>query len=400
MKQGWEYKKIKDVTSLFADGDWIESKDQSELGLRLIQTGNIGNGFYIAKDDKPHYISEDTFERLKCTEIFEGDCLISRLPQPLGRACILPKLDFRAITAVDCSIIRFKDFCIPRYFVYYTQSSKYQNTVDKNATGTTRKRISRKNLENISIPVPPLTTQQSIVSELDTLSQIIADYKEQLADYDKLEQSIFYDMFGDPVKNEKGWELRPLGETCEVSSFKRVLIEDVVETGIPFVRGTELTEMCNLCKGEYINFTLFITQEHYDRVKAITGVPKIGDLLIPSINSKGYVWYVDTDAPMYYKDGRVLWIHVNESYYNGLVLRKLISEILRITYSVMASGATFAELKLFLLRELNVPLPPLPLQQQFASKIESIEQMKADTKAALQDAELLFQSRMDYWFNA
>ena len=104
---------IKDITTLVTDGDWIESKDQSPFGIRLIQTGNVGNGHFKSKDDKPHYISEETFEKLGCTEIFEGDCLISRLPEPVGRGCLVPNTNSRMITAVDCSIIRFKDITIP-----------------------------------------------------------------------------------------------------------------------------------------------------------------------------------------------------------------------------------------------------------------------------------------------
>ena len=73
--------------------------------------------------------------------------------------------------------------------------------------------------------------------------------------------------------------------------------------------------------------------------------------------------------------------------------------LLKNTYSDMASGATFAELKLFVLRELKVPLPPLTLQQEFASKIEAIESMKAKVRQSLSEAEMLFNSRMDYYFN-
>ena len=82
MREGRTYKKLGEVATYVADGDWIESKDQSEDGIRLIQTGNIGNGVFKLKEDKPHYISKDTFSRIGCNEIFEGDCLISRLPDP------------------------------------------------------------------------------------------------------------------------------------------------------------------------------------------------------------------------------------------------------------------------------------------------------------------------------
>ena len=120
MREGWEIKKLDEVCTLLADGDWIESKDQSDAGIRLIQTGNVGCGAFNDKSEHYRYISEDTFNRLKCTEIYAGDILVSRLPDPIGRACIIPDLPNRMITAVDCTIIRLEDNLIPRFLVHYT----------------------------------------------------------------------------------------------------------------------------------------------------------------------------------------------------------------------------------------------------------------------------------------
>ena len=116
MKADWEIKKLGEVCSFIDDGDWIESSDQSTNGIRLIQTGNIGNGVYLDKKEKSHFISEETFNRLHCTEIFAGDCLVSRLPDPIGRSCIIPETKQKMITAVDCSILRFKTV-LTHYFV-------------------------------------------------------------------------------------------------------------------------------------------------------------------------------------------------------------------------------------------------------------------------------------------
>jgi type I restriction enzyme S subunit len=108
VKAGWAQKKLADVCDVFTDGDWIESKDQSDEGIRLLQTGNVGEGRLKDRGNKARYISADTFRRLKCTEIFPGDCIISRLPDPVGRTCVLPDIGERMITAVDCTVVRFK----------------------------------------------------------------------------------------------------------------------------------------------------------------------------------------------------------------------------------------------------------------------------------------------------
>ena len=108
MKDGWKIKPFSDICYSIEDGDWIEKKDQSDSGIRLVQTGNVGVGQYRDKADKSKFISEETFKRLRCTEIVAGDVLISRLPDPVGRACILPQLETKCITAVDCSILKLK----------------------------------------------------------------------------------------------------------------------------------------------------------------------------------------------------------------------------------------------------------------------------------------------------
>src|SRR3990167_6488551 len=101
----WQIKKIEEVCEIFADGDWIEKKDQSTKGIRLVQTGNIGNGYFLDRGEKARYISDETFKRLRCTEVLSGDCLLSRLPDPVGRAALIPDTGQKMITAVDCTIM-------------------------------------------------------------------------------------------------------------------------------------------------------------------------------------------------------------------------------------------------------------------------------------------------------
>ena len=168
MRAPIEFERLEDLCELFADGDWIETKDQSPSGLRLIQTGNIGIGEFKDRVERARFVSEPTFKRLRCTEIFEGDCLVSRLPDPVGRSCVLPPTGERMITAVDCTIIRFKRNLVePKYFHYFAQSDGYFRQVQELTTGATRQRISRTNLGSIIIPCPTLPAQQRIVAILD-----------------------------------------------------------------------------------------------------------------------------------------------------------------------------------------------------------------------------------------
>jgi type I restriction enzyme S subunit len=160
---------LKDVCEVFGDGDWIETKDQSDSGIRLIQTGNVGVGIFKDRVEKARWISEETFKKLRCTEVLEGDVLISRLPDPVGRSCLIPALEHKAITAVDCSIVRFDPKRMnAKFFIYYSQSSEYEKAIGPLISGSTRQRISREKLGTIKIPLPSLDEQGKIVEKLDS----------------------------------------------------------------------------------------------------------------------------------------------------------------------------------------------------------------------------------------
>ena len=375
MKEGWEVKKLGEVCEVLDSlRKPVTKKDRREgiypyygaSGIQDYVDSYIFDGRYLlVGEDGAKWGASD-----KSAYIIEGKSWVN------NHAHIL-KVN---------SIINDK---LLEYYLVFKDLSEY-------ITGAIVPKLTQQALRSIPIPIPPLPEQSRIVEELDLLSNIIEKKCQQLSELDNLAQSIFYDMFGDPVTNEKGWEVITLGDKCDVTSFKRVLIEEVVNEGIPFIRGTELMA---LSKGENVDFTLFITDEHYARVKAISGVPKVGDLLIPSINADARIWILNTDKPMYYKDGRVLWVHVDEKSYASECLKYIMHELIKSSYSSVASGATFAELKLFVLRELKTILPPLSLQQLFAKKIEAIEKEKELIKQSIAETEELFNSRMDYYFS-
>ncbi len=219
MLTNWQTTKLKEICLVFADGDWIESKDQSSSGIRLVQTGNIGNLEFLDKEARAKYISEETFNRLNCTEIFPGDMLISRLPEPVGRACIIPEVEERMITAVDCTIVRPNELLIDKKFLlYFTFSNEYQYQINKNLSGTTRQRISKGNLGNIEIPLPPIATQQKIVARLDELLSNIAEAKrlrqEAIADTEKILSQTLREIFEEG--KGKGWGEKNIGEVSSL----------------------------------------------------------------------------------------------------------------------------------------------------------------------------------------
>lgn len=167
---------LSSLCATFIDGDWIESKDQSDNGIRLIQTGNVGFGFFKGREDKSRYITEETFKKLNCTEIVPGDILISRLPDPIGRACIVPERIGKAITAVDCTIVRLNATLLPEFLISFSKTALYASQINKIKTGTTILRVSRRNLGNVIIPIPPIESQHrfaTIAQQADKSKSVI-----------------------------------------------------------------------------------------------------------------------------------------------------------------------------------------------------------------------------------
>lgn len=131
--------------------------------MRLVQTGNVGVAEYLDKTNNKKWISEDTFDRLHCEEVLPGDILISRLPEPAGRACIVPLLGTKMITAVDCTIVRTAPDMSNKFLVQYLSSQAYFDDVNTCLAGGTRQRISRGNLANFNVPIPVKKSEQDAI---------------------------------------------------------------------------------------------------------------------------------------------------------------------------------------------------------------------------------------------
>lgn len=175
-KSDFALKEISESTKSkeFHDGDWIESKDMShQKEVRLLQLADIGVGQFLDKSDK--YISEEKFKELNCYEVIPQDILLARMPDPIARCCIVPDLKQKLITAVDCCVIRIDETAYNKVFmVELINSYQFRAKVLARSSGTTRTRISRKNLEKIKVPLPSKEVQDSIAKKLENLNEILS----------------------------------------------------------------------------------------------------------------------------------------------------------------------------------------------------------------------------------
>ena len=210
----WEQRKLASLCEKFKDGDWIESKDQSDFGVRLVQTGNVGVAEYLDKTNNKKWISEDTFDRLHCEEVLPGDILISRLPEPAGRACIVPLLGTKMITAVDCTIVRTAPDMSNKFLVQYLSSQAYFDDVNTCLAGGTRQRISRGNLANFNVPIPVKKSEQDAIGMFfGYLDNLITLHQRKCALLFSPFQAFISMMF---TTSTFSWEQRKLGDIVDI----------------------------------------------------------------------------------------------------------------------------------------------------------------------------------------
>jgi type I restriction enzyme, S subunit len=388
----WRQVKIEDIFDVARGGSPRPIHDyitDDENGINWIMIGDTkGGGKYIEKTAKK--IKSSGIKKSRVVK--EGDFLLTN-SMSFGRPYILKTSGcihdgWLVLSPIDENIHT-------DYFYHYLGSSEIKAKLSLKAAGAVVKNLNKDIVQKLQIRLPPLETQKKIATILDAADAYRQKTKALIEKYDELTQSLFLDMFGDPVTNPKGWAIKKLGDVCPVGSSKRVFVDELVEEGVPFYRGTEVGQ---LGEGKGTTPSLFITQEHYEKLKDQRGIPKQGDLLMPSICPDGRIWVVDTDAFFYFKDGRVLWVEVDPRSINSIYLRYHLKGSFFASYSNIASGTTFAELKIVALKKMDIFYPELDLQNQFADRVQELESQKAHAQHSLEKAEELFNSLLQRAF--
>ncbi len=280
----------------------------------------------------------------------------------------------------------------PDYFFHLFSGKDWSDGTNRAVMGAT---LNKATLSNIEIDIPPLDEQRRIAAVLDKVTDLIAQRRAQLDKLDLLVKSRFVEMFGDCKTNPKVWPVCKLDEIAEVGSSKRVFVEELRGQGIPFFRGTEVGA---LAEGKKITPELYITQEHYEKLCDMTGAPQRGDLLMPSICPDGRIWVVNTDEPFYFKDGRVLWVHNIIERFDPIFLLYTLKDRIMTDYSSIASGTTFAELKIFALKKCLVFDVPLEQQKEFSAFVKQTEKSKSAVAESLDKFEILKKTLMQQCF--
>ena len=385
MRKGWEYKKLGEVLETTSGGTPSKShKEYYEGGtIPWLRSGEVSKGDIY---DAELYITEEGLKK-SSAKLFPIDTvLIAMYGATVGQVGILKST--MCTNQAICGILPNKDFH-PNFLKYVLLANK-KNYL-KQAIGGAQPNISQQVIKSTYIPVIKFSEQESVVSELDKINELIRLKKEQLKDFDNLAQSLFYEMFGDPVENEKGWEVKKLKDISrEIGDGLHGTPEySELDTGCYFINGNNLENGTIVIKENTKMVSEKTKAKHYIEMDDFT--------ILVSINGTlGKVAFYNGENVILGKSA----CYIKLEAYND---KKYIFELLKSDYfkryaESECTGTTIRNVSLKSMRNFRCPLPPLPLQRLFAQRIEQIEREKSEVQKSILDLETLLASRMQYWF--
>ena len=384
MKQGWEIKNLGEVceiqggstpkrteSSFWDNGTypWFTIEDIREQGHIILDTKQK-----ITKVawDKMRIFPKDTI--LLCCTASLGEYAITQIPLSSNQ-------QFNGL------MIKDRNYLSPMYLMHYCSTLK--NTLLSLSGKATIDFVSAEKVRQIPISIPPLAVQEKIVAELDCLSGVIEKKKQQLKELDALAESIFYTMFGDPITNEKGWDVKRLGDIGKVITGNTPSTKDEENYSSKdycFVKPSDIGKdyVTNIEKTEF-----YISEKAFFQSRKLC----IGSVLTTCIGIIGKVGVLKVDATCNQQINAIL---PNDNYISEYIawaiylIKGVIEDIANAPVVPIINKGEFSNIM--------IPIPPIELQQEFASKIEAIEKQKALIKQSITETEELFNSRMDYYF--
>jgi type I restriction enzyme, S subunit len=391
--------KIEDAAGrrgLFTDGDWILSENMADGGtIGVIQLKHLGVGDFLDKEFQ--FITDNSFQELRCTEVLPGDVLISRMADPIGRACIVPRLPFRTVTAVDVSILRVDDSVADRRFIKHLCNSQLvRNRIDRAARGTTRSRITRTELGEIEIPLPPLPLQQRIAERLERADRLRRTRRYALELSDTFLPAAFLELFGDPEKNPRGWPEDELGELCDkvLDCPHATPIYAVAHTPHPCVRSSDI-------QSGYLDFSETKYVESSEYLKRIArGKPMPGDVIYCREGARfGNAGRVLNDAQLCLGQ-RMMLFRANQKLATSEFIWAFLSSSATYRQATRAlDGSASPHVNVGEIVAFRVPVPPLSLQQKFAAVVGRVERLRLMQRESIRQAEHLFASLLHRAFH-
>ena len=389
-KHGWTYKKLGEVCEVERGGSPRPIQQyitDSEDGINWIKIGDAQEGSKYITSTKEKIIPEGV---KKSRLVHCGDFILSN-SMSFGRPYIL-KVD--GCIHDGWLVIRDEhETFMKDYLYYYLSSPTLYRIFTSLAVGGVVNNLNSKLVRNVDVLIPPKEEQEAIVAELDEINETIELLKQQVADLDALAQSAFNTMFGDPISNEKGWEIKKLGSLCTIERGGSPRpIKDFI---------TEAEDGINWIKiGDAKDGSIFIDSTA-EKIKP-EGMKKSrlvhkGDFILSNSMSFGRPYILRVDGCIH--DGWLVIRDDNHIFDKYFLFYFLSSQNVYNEFKRLAVGGVVNNLNSSMVRALNVFVPPITTQQEFANKVEAIESVKVELNAQIAEMQNLLASRMDYYFD-
>lgn len=340
-------------------------------GLPLIRVRDVNTGpagvFYSGEFSKEHLVAT-------------GDLLVSM------------DGDFKAIKWIHgygllnqrvCKVVPEEKVLNKHYLEQFLP--KALSDIHRETTFTTVKHLSTKSIRDIEIPLPSLEDQTRIAHLLGKVEELIAQRKQHLQQLDDLLKSVFLEMFGDPVRNEKEWDIVGINTVCHDIFLGLTNKVDYVETGgYPLIRATDIKDG----KLSFENARYISAAQHKKITK--NRISKRGDILVSKSGTLGTTAIVDSDEEFTTYES-IITIQINPKKLVNHYLNALLkNQNFQIKMLGGKTGGTVGHLNLLMFREITLPAPAIGLQNKFATIVEKVEILKSRYQQSLADLEALY----------
>lgn len=366
MNHGWEKKKIDDVCVSKKDILRASVKFKSNDLIEYVDISSIDRDKHIITHTS-NYVLKDAPSRAQQV-IDNGDILLSLVrPNLKNIACV---------SLEDDNLVASSGFCVlrstgllSRFLFYIVTNDYFTEKLLAKCAGAAYPAVREDDVKSIIIPVPSIKVQQQIASELDKINELIEIKRSQLSDLDLLAQSLFYEMFGDPITNPKGWETTLFGNLIRLKSGDALSAKNFCNGQYPVYGGNGIA-------GYHNRYNISGQNIIIGRVGALCGNVRL-------INANIFV----TD--------NAFVVNLQQN----INLRFLVRLLTLLELRKYANAAAQPVISNSSLKTITIPIPPLSLQNEFATKIEAIEEQKKRIDSSIVDLRILLESRIDYWFN-
>lgn len=383
MKQGWEIKKL---------GDFIkEHSIRNKSGVEY-PVYSVTNSQGFCKD----YFSKEVASKEKRTyKIVPFGCFAYNPSRINVGSVDWQHCEENVIVSPLYVVFSISKDVMQGFLLRYLKSNFAMSLIDNFARGTVRANLKFDTLCSFPIAIPSREEQERIVEELDCLSGVIEKKREQLKQLDALAQSIFYQMFGDPITNEKGWKVKKLGEVCNK------ITDGTHNSPKSFPSGVYMYVTAKNIKKDGFDLSniTYVSEDVHKSIYSRCN-PVFGDILYIKDGATTGIAMINSLKEEFSLLSSVALLKCNYDMVSNIFIKEVLNSTSK--YNEIRGnmgGAAITRLTINKIENIYIPLPPLALQQEFADKIEAIEKQKELIKKSISETETLFNARMDYYFN-